>query len=242
MDEFLAGGRSGVSWERIMHFVYWANDPNSLPAWLRGDEADKFAGGWKLVKNGERFMWLVQQNRRGRKNLFEHKVEWTRENREQDSEESVGIIDPFLSDDDSDHIRDEPDSDSGDWSEPPSQEVQDRMVDDLLDNISDDEFPGNTSEDGSEVISECISYAESEREESEEEPPGKGAGSGNNFVASLRRGDRIGVWERVMVSVLTSYPLLSYIFHLGWFQTEHGRIGTSRCVLLNFLIYSCLLH
>lgn len=38
-------------------------------------------------------------------------------------------------------------------------------------------------------------------EPKEEEWPGNGSGSGNFFIKSLKRGDRIGNWARAMVGV-----------------------------------------
>jgi hypothetical protein len=175
--------------------VYSWKDPSILPAWLCREEPDKLVGGFKLVKNGERLMWQLQRNRLASDTLFKHKVEWTRESRDEDQEEKpVGIVDDYLSDEnriqnfsDLDLVQNMP------------EDVLDKMVDDYLDILAEQERT-----EAEDFNSDQIS--EDKAEEFGEEPPGKGAGSGNNFVASLQMGDRIGVWARAVVSISTTLP------------------------------------
>jgi hypothetical protein len=110
----------------------WAQDPHPLPHWFCRD-GSKVLGGFKVVHNGEKQMWLLQRNRYQTFHYLEHTVVWKRE----------------------------------DVGEP-----------------REDEWPLN------------------------------GSGSGTNFVASLRKGDRIGVWARTHVSLNLKYTPAAY--SLGW--------------------------
>jgi hypothetical protein len=162
--------------------VYCGEDPDTLPEWLCRDAPDKLRGGFKLVKNGERLMWVLQLNRRA-EGVSEYTIEWSGEVRDEDPREKrVGI------DDDCHSANDDQDSFDYDSHE---------------DQYSDNAHNSDDDHDSYSIDSES---------ESGEAPPGKGAGSGNNFIASLRRGDMIGIWAHTMVSILTPCHLLSYEF------------------------------
>ena len=107
--------------------IYWSNDPYSIPYWLRLDQVSKLVGGYKVVLNEEKRMWLLQKNKMGCLDFTGHEVEWRVEFLEKTEEE--------------------------DW-------------------------------------------------------PANGSGLGRNFVSSLRRGDRIGVWARAVVILFTRIRLV----------------------------------
>jgi hypothetical protein len=55
--------------------LYSRKDPRILPRWLTRDKPDQIVGGFKLVKNGEKYGWMLQQNRMALEALFEHRIE-----------------------------------------------------------------------------------------------------------------------------------------------------------------------
>jgi hypothetical protein len=152
----------------------------------------------------------------------------------------VGIFNGYISDDDPHQRHNVSDSDSK--SNPDEVEAMDEIVDDLPENVSEYDASDNVTENGeydydydaSENGTEICEYDYDYLLEEKKASPDKGAGSGNNFVASLRRGDRIGLWARLTVGILTSYITISYIFHLG--KLSERRISASRRILLDSLL------
>jgi hypothetical protein len=57
--------------------LYMGNDFSTLPQWLCRDQPDKLVGWFKLVKNKDRLIWVLQQNLLGSSTLLEHMVTWT---------------------------------------------------------------------------------------------------------------------------------------------------------------------
>jgi hypothetical protein len=57
---------------------YLGNDPSALPSWLCKD-GTRLVGGFKMVRNGEKQMWLLQRNRRASVDFVEHEIKWERE-------------------------------------------------------------------------------------------------------------------------------------------------------------------
>jgi hypothetical protein len=84
-------------------------------------------------------------------------------------------------------------------------DILDQPIELLCDHPSNHEYLDNSST----FIEEPANFSD---DELEEEPPGRGAGTGNNFVSSFQRSDRIGVWARAVVSSIKfSVPAFSYI-------------------------------
>jgi hypothetical protein len=124
-------------------FYEW-NTPYSFPLWFSPD-GQKVAGGFQVVKNGEKQMWLLQRNIVSFWPFSEHGVEWTRD--------KVKEFKEIL------------------W-------------------------------------------------------PSNGCGHGINFVSSLKRGDRIGVWAKAAVGISTLERLFRLLF-IGTTGEEHSSISGS---------------
>jgi hypothetical protein len=67
--------------------IHRGKDPAVLPKWLCPDQDEIIRYGYKLIKNGSKLMWLLQQNHNGSSTIAEHTVEWTHEYQEGDEEE-----------------------------------------------------------------------------------------------------------------------------------------------------------
>jgi hypothetical protein len=117
-------------------FYEW-NSPYDFPRWYSPD-GQKVAGGFQVVKNGEKQMWLLQRNIISFRPFSEHGIEWTR---------------------------------------------------DKLKEFKEILWPSN------------------------------GCGHGINFVASLERGDRIGVWAKAAVSISTLGRLSFTLYRGQWQRT-----------------------
>ena len=84
--------------------IHQGIDPAVLPEWLCPDQDEFIRGGYKLVKNGSKLMWLLQQNLNGSSTMTEHTVEWTQEYQEGDEEEKPWTWRYILERSDSDRV------------------------------------------------------------------------------------------------------------------------------------------
>jgi len=149
---------------------YVGDDPFSIPPWLsRDSDRVKIKGGYKLVPHGERLMWLLQRNRVSCMDFTEKQIVW----KDYVSEEYKVIGEKW-------------------WTDDCDRETWDR------------ENPGTDTDMQPPIEITHNTYwknglSENEEEAKEEEWPVDGTGSGRNFINSIRRGDRIGVWARTMI-------------------------------------------
>jgi hypothetical protein len=182
--------------------IHRGKNPAVLPKWLCPDQDETIRCGYKLVKNGNKLMWLLQQNHNGSSNIAEHTVEWTDEyQEEEEDEDETPWTYRYIPKDygsDSDMLREglDPNIDSEVLSVYSAQSSLDRILGSEVSSV--------VSEQGlhDEVLDPEVSSAFSEQSVLDELAKYPSSGNGKAFVASLRKGDRIGVWARLMVRKL----------------------------------------
>ncbi|KAF2668946.1 hypothetical protein BT63DRAFT_246314 [Microthyrium microscopicum] len=149
---------------------YLGLNPFELPPWfVRGGDRNKMKGGYKLVPHGSRLMWLLQRNRISSSELVERFITWGED--VSLTYEEVG--EKWW---------------TSDWDlKPPQTEYESRRQrewENPLEIRYMDSWKNGISLDGPEA--------------KDEEWPIDGAGNGKDFVKTLRRGDRIGIWARTL--------------------------------------------
>jgi hypothetical protein len=156
---------------------YLGNNPFELPPWFcRDGDRTKLKGGFKLVPHGERLTWLLQRNRVSCYDFSDNRIEW----KENVSENYREVGEQWWTED-IEKLRGKPND---------SYEVNRDWMPDEFATVT-----GNTSwKNGISTNNEAAK---------EEDWPVDGSGSGRNFVKSLQRGDRIGIWARTLVSQLS---------------------------------------
>jgi hypothetical protein len=154
---------------------YLGYDPFTFPEWLcRDGERTKLQGGFKIVPHGERLTWLLQRNRVSCMEYAEKSIEW----RDEVCKDYKEVGEKWWTDDyDPEVLNRAPKNANEAWERewmPP------------LDITRDTYWKNGASMNGEEAKGE--------------EWPIDGSGSGRDFVKSLQRGDRIGIWARTLVS------------------------------------------